>query len=76
MLLRDGGSISLIALVDEAVDAVLGRVLLGLLHPVAHHVFEGLGVGRIVDQDDCVGPFVVGAGESSESLLSGGIPDL
>ena len=62
MLLWDGSNISFIALVDEAVDSVLGRVLLGLLHPVADHIFEGLSVGGIVDQDDCMRTFVIGSG--------------
>jgi hypothetical protein len=45
---RDGSGFSGVAFVDEAVDAVFGGVLLGLLHPVAHHVLEGFGVADVV----------------------------
>lgn len=59
VLLWDLRDISLVALVDEAEDAILGRVLFGLLHPVSNDVVEGFGVGGVIHQDDCIGALVV-----------------
>ena len=76
VFLRDDCVLALVAFVDEAVDAVLRRVLPGLLHPVGYHVFKGFGIGDVVDQDDCVGSLVVGFGDASEAFLACGVPDL
>lgn len=51
----------------------MASVPFDFVHPLAD-VVEAVSIGDIVDDDDAVGPSVVGAGESSESLLSGGVP--
>ena len=40
------------------------------------HVGEALSAGDVVDHNDPVGPPVVGAGDGTEPLLSGRVPDL
>lgn len=37
-------------------------------------IVEGVLVGDIVDDDDTVGTTVVGGGDGTETLLTGGIP--
>lgn len=76
MLLRDGSHFPLVALVNEAVDPVLGWVLFGLLHPVAENILKRLGIGWVIYQNHCVGSFVVGLSDAAESLLSSSVPDL
>ena len=71
--LRD---VALVALVDEAKDAILGRVLFGLLHPVANHVVERFGVGGIIYQDDCIGPLVVRFCYAPKPFLARRVPNL
>lgn len=76
LLLGNASFLSFIALVDEAVDPILGRILSGLFHPVTDHVFEGFGICDVVDKDDCVCSFVVRLGNSSKALLASCIPNL
>jgi hypothetical protein len=76
VLLRDGRTLPLVALVDEAIDAILGRVLLGLLHPVTQHVLEGLPIRYIVHQNHRIGALVVRLGYPAEALLTSSVPDL
>lgn len=47
-----------------------------LLDPVTSHVLEGLWIGGIIDEDDCICAFVVGLSESSEPFLAGCVPNL
>jgi hypothetical protein len=68
--------LSLIAFVDEAIDAIFGRVLFGFFHPIGDNIIKGFGCGDIVDQDDCMSAFVIGFGDSSEAFLASSVPDL
>lgn len=67
---------SLVALIDEAVYAVLGRVLLCLFYPESGEVLERFWIGNIIGYNDCISPFVIGLSNSSKSLLAGGVPNL
>jgi hypothetical protein len=48
MLLWYWCELSLVALVDEAVNSIFWGILLGLFHPVAKDVLKRLGVGGII----------------------------
>lgn len=76
MFFGDESGIALVALVDEAVNAVLLRVLPGLLDPVGDQVLEGLRVVRVKHQDHCMGSLVVRTSQPSEPFLPGSVPDL
>jgi hypothetical protein len=76
MLLRNGSFFASVALVDETVDAVIGRVLLGFFHPVSENVLEGSGDSDIIDQNDSIGSFIVRLSNASKSLLASSIPNL
>lgn len=52
-----------------------GRVLLDILQPVGD-VVEGLQICDVVQQQDAHRAPVVGGGERSEALLTGGVPNL
>jgi len=65
-----------IALVaDEELVHRVGGVLVNLLEP-GLDVVEAFHIGDVVDDDDTVGTTVVAAGDGTESLLTGGIPNL
>lgn len=69
-------SLTFIALVDEAVNSILRRVLPGLFGPKVHNIFKRFRTSDIIDQNDCIRSFVVRFGDSSESFLSSCIPYL
>lgn len=63
-----------IALVtDKELVDTLGGVAVDLLKPLLH-VVERIHVGHIVDDTDTVGTTIVGRGDGTETLLTGGIP--
>ena len=67
------GHIALIA--DEDAGDVVGGVLLHLVHPVLNGA-EALAVGDVVSHDDTVGTLVVAGGNSLETFLACGVPNL
>ena len=76
MLLRDGRTLTFVALVYKAIDAILRRVLFGLLHPVTQHVLESFPIRHIVHQDDRISPLIVRLSDPAEALLTSSVPDL
>ena len=51
-------------------------IVIGLRNPELFDVLQGAGVCNIVHHDDSIGSLVVGGRDGSESLLSGGVPNL
>ena len=66
----------LVTLIDEAEYSSGLLILPTLLEPMAEDIIEGLGIGGIAYENDCMRAFVVGLGDSSESFLPSGIPEL
>jgi hypothetical protein len=55
---------------------VVVRILLGFFDPELLQVLECFGIVYVADQDDRVGPFVVGLGDAPEPFLPRSVPDL
>lgn len=67
------GHVALIA--DQNAGDVVRGVLLDLVHPVLDCT-EALAVGDVVSHDDTVGSLVVAGGNSLETFLASGVPNL
>jgi hypothetical protein len=66
-----------IALIDEAEDVfIIIGILFGFFDPELFQVLEGFRVVNITDQNDGISPFIIGLGNTPESLLSCCIPYL
>jgi hypothetical protein len=57
---------------EQLVDA-LGSISVDLLEPLLD-IVEGVHVGDIVNDADAMGATVIGRGDGTETLLTGGIP--
>ena len=68
-------SVRIIVLVAHQYPVDDVTVLINFMQPPLH-VGEALSAGDVVDHNDPVGPPVVGAGDGTEPLLSGRVPDL
>ena len=76
LFLRDGPLVMQVRFVaDNHLLAVFIAKLADLVQPEAD-VVKALPVGYRVDQEDSVGPAVVGRGDGLEALLPGSVPDL
>lgn len=76
MLLWKHCVLPLVALIDEAEYSSGLLILPALLEPMTEDIIEGLRIGGIAYENDCMGALVVGLGDSSESFLPSGIPEL
>jgi hypothetical protein len=72
------GDLTIIAIAlvaDQYLADIILSVLFNLLDPVAD-VFKRVFVGHIIGQNNSMGAFIVSLGYGSETLLTGGVPNL